>query len=329
MDKNALETVEKAVEVLRRGGLVALPTETVYGLAADAQNPKAIAKVFEAKGRPLHHPLIVHLGSADELGQWAKNIPKTAWKLAEQFWPGPLTLLLQRAPRVLAAVTGGQETVALRVPSHPLALAVLQAFQSGVVAPSANTFGRLSPTLAQHVREDLKEKVDWVVDGGPCHIGIESTIVDLSQEVPSIVRPGGLSPEVLAKVLGFVPQRSTHTPRISGSLPAHYAPKTQLVLAKPEALVHCATALCAEGKRVAVLHPHKTALPENAQWVCIPQELSALAQQLYALLHRLDKEGFDVLLTSLPEADDIGAALRDRLTRAANAHLATVPPNND
>jgi len=318
-EKSFEEVVESAVRVLRQGGLVALPTETVYGLAADAKNPAAVAKVFAAKGRPGNHPLIVHLGSAAELEEWAQNIPEVAWKLAEAFWPGPLTLLLCRKPQVPDAIVGGQPTIALRVPSHPLALAVLQAFQSGLVAPSANTFGRLSPTLAQHVQQDLQNKVDLVVDGGPCSIGIESTIVDLSQNTPGIARPGGLSAEALAKVLGFFPQpcqRATATP---GSLRAHYAPKTQLILEKPEALEACAAQLCAQGKRVAVLHPHKMALPENAQWVCLPKDLSQFAHAFYSTLHAVDKQPFDVLLMSLPEADGLGSALCDRLVRAANA----------
>ncbi|MCL2012406.1 MAG: L-threonylcarbamoyladenylate synthase [Cystobacterineae bacterium] len=322
MDEKALHgAVEKAVEVLKQGGLVALPTETVYGLAADALNSEAVAKVFAAKARPHKHPLIVHLGSMEELSQWAHNIPELAWKLAKQFWPGPLTLLLQRRPEVPEAIVGGQKTIALRIPSHPVALAVLKAFKSGVVAPSANSFGHLSPTLAEHVRQGLKEKVDWVLDGGPCCIGIESTIVDLSRERPSIARPGGLSAEALAQVLGFLPERGINAQPVPGSAHAHYAPQTRLVLAKPEALESCATQLCAEGKRVAVLHPQKMALPENAQWVCIPEDLPQLAHRLYAVLHELDKQRFDVLLTSLPQADGLGSALCDRLVRAANASL--------
>ena len=314
-------TVDKAVEVLRQGGLVALPTETVYGLAADAKNPQAVAKVFAAKGRPSNHPLIIHLGSADALSQWADGIPDVAWQLARRFWPGPLTLLLRRKPEVPDSIVGGHPTVALRVPAHPLALAVLRAFGSGLVAPSANTFGRLSPTLAQHVREDLHNKVDWVVDGGPCTVGIESTILDLSGKRPSIARPGGLTPEALAEVLGFVPQRGLHAPAAPGLLRAHYAPSTQLILEKPEALEAHAAKLCAQGKRVAVLCPKPLALPDNAQWVCVPEDASQLAHELYAALHALDKQHFDVLLATLPKADGLGDALCDRLVRAANAFL--------
>jgi len=312
--------VEKAVRVLREGGLVALPTETVYGLAADAQNPRAVARVFAAKGRPASHPLIVHLGGAGELGQWAEGIPQVAWKLAETFWPGPLTLLLRRKPEVPAAIVGGHATIALRVPSHPLTLAVLQAFNGGLVAPSANSFGRLSPTRAEHVRQDLKEKVDFILDGGPCSVGIESTILDLSATPPAIARPGGLPAQTLAKVLGFLPQKSLHPPPSPGSLPAHYAPRTPLLLAKPGELEARAAALCAQGKTIAVLHPHKPALPKNAQWVRLPEDLPELAQALYALLHELDKQHFDVLLISLPGDDGLGGALRDRLLRAAHAH---------
>jgi len=320
VDKAVEEAVEKAAEVLRQGGLVALPTETVYGLAADALNPEAVAKVFAVKGRPGNHPLIVHIGSAQEVGLWAQDIPEVAWKLAEAFWPGPLTLLLRRKPEVPAAIAGGHETLALRVPSHPLALAVLKAFNGGLVAPSANTFGRLSPTLAEHVRQDLQEKVDFILDDGPCRIGIESTIVDCTGPSPSIARPGGLPAEALAQVLGFLPPRSLQV-AAPGCLHAHYAPRTPLLLEKPEALEACAKALCAQGKRVAVLHPHSMALPENAQWVCLPEALPQFAHTLYALLHALDKQPFDVLLMSLPEAEGLGSALQDRLVRAANAHF--------
>jgi len=324
VEKLFQEAVDKAVGILKQGGLVALPTETVYGLAADAKNPEAVAKVFAVKGRPSNHPLIVHMGSKEELNEWATDIPEVAWKLAETFWPGPLTLLLRRKPEVPASIVGGHETIALRVPSHPLTLAVLQAFKGGLVAPSANTFGRLSPTRAEHVEQDLQDKVDWVLDGGPCDIGIESTILDLSCTPPAIVRPGGLSAKALAEVLGFLPQESLNAPAAPGSLPAHYAPRTPLLLAEPEELEARAAKLCAQGKKVAVVHTQKITLPENAQWVCLPEDLSQCAHELYALLHELDKQQLDVVLASLPPADGLGSALRDRLVRAANAHTPQV-----
>jgi L-threonylcarbamoyladenylate synthase len=194
--------IERAVALLRRGELVAFPTETVYGLGADAANPAAVARIFAAKGRPADHPLIVHLPAAEHLARWARDIPAEAEKLAAAFWPGPLTLILKRQPQVPNAVTGGQDTVGLRVPSHPLALELLRAFEGGIAAPSANRFGRISPTTAAHVREELGERVPLVLDGGACPVGIESTILDLSRGVPVLLRPGAIGPADIARVLG-------------------------------------------------------------------------------------------------------------------------------
>ncbi|HEV7536585.1 MAG TPA: L-threonylcarbamoyladenylate synthase, partial [Acidimicrobiia bacterium] len=192
--------VAEAVAVLRRGGLVAFPTETVYGLGADANNPAAVERLFAVKGRPRSHPVIVHLGDPMALKEWASEVPAEAWALAEAFWPGPLTLILPRADRVPDAVTGGAATVGLRVPAQPLALELLEAFGDGVAAPSANRFGRVSPTTAAHVRADLGSDVDLVLDGGMCRVGVESTIVDLSSAVPAVLRLGGTSTEALAEV---------------------------------------------------------------------------------------------------------------------------------
>ncbi|ENO86872.1 L-threonylcarbamoyladenylate synthase, partial [Thauera linaloolentis] len=201
-----LVAIREAAALLRAGDIVGMPTETVYGLAADALNPAAVNKIFAAKGRPADHPLIVHLPSADHLPRWAAAIPKDALALARAFWPGPLTLILKRAPEVPDEVTGGQDTVGLRVPSHSIALAMLLVFGSGIAAPSANRFGRISPTTAAHVREELGERVAMVVDGGPCAVGIESTILDFSRDVPEILRPGAITPEAIARVIGRRPR---------------------------------------------------------------------------------------------------------------------------
>ena len=241
--------IDHAVAVLRAGGLVAFPTETVYGLGADAGNPAAVRKIFEVKGRPSTHPVIVHLADAVQLANWAREVSEVARKLTRQFWPGPLTLVLKRAPGVSDAVTGGQDTVALRVPDHPLALEVLRAFGDGVAAPSANRFGHVSPTTAQHVRDDLGPDVDLVLDGGPCRVGVESTIVDLATDPtrPRILRTGAVLASDVARVLGVpvgvpvglvagVPVDGGDPPpppeemRVPGSHDVHYAPRAGVEL---------------------------------------------------------------------------------------------------
>ena len=198
--------IADAAALLRAGDILGMPTETVYGLAADALNPEAVNKIFAAKGRPADHPLIVHLPSADHLPRWAASIPKDAIALARAFWPGPLTLILKRTPEVPDEVTGGQDTVGVRVPAHPVALALLRAFDGGLAAPSANRFGRISPTTAAHVREELGERVALILDGGACAVGIESTILDFSRDVPEILRPGAIGPEDIARVIGRRPR---------------------------------------------------------------------------------------------------------------------------
>ena len=206
MDERVLSpsprAIARAAEVVRRGGLVAFPTETVYGLGADARDPRAVARIFAVKGRPSDHPLIVHVGSADAMEEWALDVPVLAHTFAARFWPGPLTLVLRRAADVLDEVTGGQHTVGLRVPSHPVALALIRASGCALAAPSANRFGRVSPTTAAHVRDDLGDDVDLILDGGPCEVGVESTIVDLSGREPAILRPGGVPREALEAVAG-------------------------------------------------------------------------------------------------------------------------------
>lgn len=312
------ELLNRAVEILRQGGVVALPTETVYGLAANAEDELAVRRVFAIKGRPATHPLIIHLAGVEALPDWARDIPKEARRLADAFWPGPLTLVLPRTPRATDAVTGGQDTVALRVPSHPVALAVLRALGGGLAAPSANRFGRVSPTTAEHVRQDLGDEVDLILDGGPCTVGVESTIVDLSSGSPAILRPGGLAAEELERVLGYpVPVRTASTVRVSGSLASHYAPRVGVVLVEPSEAVARAESLRIQGLQVGVLGPAGLRLPRDFVRFDIPEDAAGAARLLYLRLREADMAGLDVLVACLPPAQGLGLAVRDRLARAA------------
>ncbi|HYA20252.1 MAG TPA: L-threonylcarbamoyladenylate synthase [Burkholderiales bacterium] len=311
--------IEKAVVILRSGGLVAFPTETVYGLGADALNPEAIKKIFAAKGRPQNHPLIVHLADASHLVLWAREIPVAAERLAERFWPGPLTLILRRAERVPDAITGGQDTVGLRVPSHPVAHALLQAFGSGIAAPSANRYGRLSPTTAEHVRAELGGRVDMILDGGSCDFGIESTIVDLSSSQATLLRPGKISASELEKVLGTpVGRPGPRSPRAPGTIAAHYAPQTPLQVVSGKDLAETVRHFSALGKRAAVLaHRHAQIDRANIIWFAAPSQAAAYARELYAKLRRLDQYQYDVILVEqVPEGEEWDA-VRDRLAKSA------------
>ena len=312
--------IEKAAGVLRAGGLVALPTETVYGLGANAEAPAAVARIFRVKGRPSSHPLIVHLGGAEYLDDWVEDVPATARLLAEHFWPGPLTLVLRRGPRVPLEATGGLETVAVRVPDHPVALALLSAFGGGVTAPSANRFGSVSPTTADHVRAELGEAVDFVLDGGPCEVGVESTIVDVTGDAPSILRPGGVTREDLEAVLGCpleVP--STSRVRVPGQHPSHYAPRARVVLVEPEKVVAEAGLAQELGHRVGVFLPAFLAdAPVKAHAVVtVPSSMAAYARGLYGFLRELDQQGCDLIIASVPVEEGLGLAIANRLRRAA------------
>jgi L-threonylcarbamoyladenylate synthase len=310
--------IAQAVSILRAGGLVAFPTETVYGLGADAANPDAVKRIFEAKGRPATHPLIVHLGSAGEIERWARDIPPAARALAERFWPGPLTLVLKRAAGVLDAVTGGQDTVGLRVPSHPIAQALLQAFSGGIAAPSANRFGRVSATTAQHVLEELGDRVDLILDGGACEVGIESTILDLSTGAAMLLRPGRIGTEELAAVLHApVTRAGAGSPRAPGSLAAHYAPQLPLRLVPRPVLDVSVREEAARGP-VAVLarHPRPTSSPA-AVWMNAPLDALSYAHHLYSALRQLDRSSCLAILVEAPPETAEWAAVRDRLTRAA------------
>ncbi|MFN3920406.1 MAG: L-threonylcarbamoyladenylate synthase [Methylohalobius sp.] len=312
------EALARAVWTLRRGGLVAFPTETVYGLGADASNVEAVARIFAVKGRPADHPLIVHLPGIEGLERFARKVPPLAWRLAERFWPGPLTLILLRAPGVSDWVTGKQDTVGLRVPSHPLALALLEAFGGGVAAPSANRFGRVSPTTAAHVEEELDGAVDCLLDGGPCPLGLESTILDLSGTRPRLLRVGAVSRLELAEVLGELPERATaQAPRVPGSLPSHYAPATPLRLVAQAEFDESLRRWQVEGGKLVVLALRQESNLPGVHWVAMPSEPSAYAQVLYARLREADRMGCRLIVVEAPPAEVAWEAVLDRLQRAA------------
>lgn len=313
------QRINEAVDVLKRGGLVALPTETVYGLGADAENELAVRRIFAVKGRPASHPLIVHVGGASQVRTWARDVPVHFDALARAFWPGPLTVVLWRSERASDAVTGGQETVALRVPDHPLTLAVLEAFGGGIAAPSANRFGKLSPTTADHVRAELGDEADLVLDGGPCAVGVESTIVDLTAAEPRILRPGGVSREDLVRVLGR-PVRlggDGDDVRAPGMLVSHYAPRAGLLVVDPQRLYAEAERRQSEGQRVAALAPPSIAVPAAVHRAEMPEDAEGFARELYGALRKLDAEGFDLVVAALPDERGLGLALKDRLLKAA------------
>ena len=317
--------VEKAAEVLRGGGLVAVPTETVYGLGANAEDPAALARVFQAKGRPPSHPLIVHLGSAEQLGDWVQGVPAVARALAERFWPGPLTLVLRRSARVPLEATGGLETVAVRVPAHPVALALLAQFGGAIAAPSANRFGSVSPTTAEHVRAELGDAVDFVLDGGACQVGLESTIVDVTGQAPSVLRPGGVTREQLEAVLGQpLAEDASGRVRVPGQHPSHYAPRARVVLVEPGRLLQEARLAQEQGRKVGVLLPqaHRdTPITAHAA-VLLPASQADYARGLYRFLRELDQAGCDLIIASLPEPVGLGAAIANRLRRAAGPRAA-------
>lgn len=311
------EEIEKAALILRQGGLVAFPTETVYGLGADASNPAALKKIFAAKGRPADHPLIVHIADTSDLKKWAAEVPRAAWLLAEKFWPGPLTMVLKRAPQVSDLISGGQDSIGLRVPAHPVARRLLKAFGSGIAAPSANKFGRLSPTSAEHVRQELGSAVDLVLDGGDCEIGIESTIVDLTREAPAILRPGRISAQQIGDaLLAQLGENGIDRPRVSGSLASHYAPRLPLKLVHPDQTESYVRQQA--GTAVAVLarrgRPKET---KAALWQVAPELPEDYAHHLYAALRRLDDSGCRMIVVEEPPPLPEWVAVRDRLARAA------------
>ena len=343
------DAIAQAARLLEEGKLVAIPTETVYGLAADADNPAAVAAIFSAKGRPSNHPLIVHVARDADLSHWAIDIPPVAQQLIAAFWPGPLTLILKRAPGVDDVITGGQDSIGVRCPSHPVAQALLKLFrggQGGIAAPSANRFGRVSPTTVQHVIDELGEPgvgpVSAVLDGGPCEVGIESTIIDLTRldtQGPVLLRPGQISVHQLEKVLGRPLATTDHAaPRVSGSLDAHYAPRTPLALIEREALAETMAALRAKQRQVVSLAIDKEVVQTTALQAEIlqteglqsesldrareftkhmPSDPQAYAQALYAQLRTLDQVDADLILVEQPPKTTAWQGINDRLQRAA------------
>ncbi len=337
--------INEAVQTLRDGGLVAFPTETVYGLGADAKNPEAIKKIFTAKGRPSNHPLIVHLAAPDKFDQtqvdwvallapWVRDLSEEALKLINAFWPGPLTLVFKKDKGVLNELTGGQDTVAIRAPSHPIAQELLRKFKSGVVAPSANRFGKVSPTSAADVRNEFEGMLDlMVLDGGDCEVGIESTIIDLSSgDKAVLLRPGAITPsEIFAKtgVKVYQPGQlkdndaTGDLPRVSGSLKAHYAPTTPLRLYAPGRVLDALTEYPDIKSRVAVaVWDSESSLSEDGhpsahfEEVEVPSDSGAFASRLYRSLRDLDQQGWDLILFPEPPAGEEWDGVRDRLQRA-------------
>lgn len=314
----------RAVELLRAGELVAFPTETVYGLGADATNPAAVARIFAAKGRPADHPLIVHLAGHDAVDRWAEEVPAVAWELMEAFWPGPLTLILKKQAWVPSTVTGGQDTVGLRVPGHPVALELLRRFAAdgepgGIAAPSANRFGHISPTTAAHVGEELGDRVALILDGGPCTVGIESTIVDCSRGAPVILRPGHISAAHVEVVSGVQPRLvAGGAPRVSGALEAHYAPQTPLRMVAGERLIDFLGAQRKQGARCGVIghsQPPQAGVPHL--WRLLSADPVAYAHDLYAALRDMDHADVALIVVEAPPDRPEWAAVTDRLRRAA------------
>jgi len=312
-----------AAEALRRGGLVAFPTETVYGLGADAFNADAVRQIFVAKGRPLDNPIIVHIASVADLKALASNVPEVAGKLIERFWPGPLTLILKKAPGVPDDVTGGLDTVAVRMPQNKIALALIKALGHPIAAPSANLSGRPSGTTARHVLQDFAGKIDMILDGGPVAVGVESTVLDLSRKPPAILRPGAITQEDLEPLVGRVVmgRGAEGKKRSPGTRYRHYSPRARVTLVEPgdeKAIAELAKQYAAAGKKVAVVARHFTSSGRERPIVRImPQELEEYARQIFAVLRELDELAVDEIIVEKTEEKGIGVAIMDRLKRAA------------
>jgi len=308
--------MQKAAQTLLEGNLVAFPTETVYGLGADALNKQAVARVYQVKGRPADHPLIVHIHSMQVMGQWVDDVPEYAIALARDFWPGPMTLIFKRSSLAQDFITGGQDTVGIRVPNHTVALALLEAFHNlggrGVAAPSANRFGHVSPTTARAVSDELTQYLqteDQIMDGGPCSVGVESTIIDCTGELPRILRPGAITEEMIKASTGLTelaPTTSTdETPRVSGSLEKHYAPAAKVLLDQTPV---AGQGFIASSRRVTPTGVTRLAAPKNAD---------EFARDLYTALRKADELGLQEVVVEQPQGDGIAVAIRDRLYRAA------------
>jgi L-threonylcarbamoyladenylate synthase len=304
--------IDDAALALQRGQLVAFPTETVYGLGADAANPTAVARIYEAKQRPTNHPLIIHVSSVDQMDYWAIDIPEYARLLAKAFWPGPMTLILQRSDAAKDFVTGGQPSVGLRVPNHPVALELLRKFESlggkGVAAPSANLFGRVSPTTADAVSAELSSRLsdkDMVLEGGSSAVGIESTIIDCTKAAPSILRPGAITEEMISDVTNISLIQRDSDIRVSGALDSHYAPRAKVFLNVEPKPGQGLIALASEPTPVGVFR------------LCSPEDVNEYAQQLYSALRLADEKEISEVVAITPSGDGIAIAIRDRLSKAS------------
>lgn len=321
------QQIAAAVIQLQAGGTVAFPTETVYGLGADIAIPSAIRQIYEIKGRPANHPLIVHFAHIAQLQHWAIAVPESAWKLATHFWPGPLTLILKRSQHVPPYVTGGQNTVGLRIPDHPVALALLNALgaETALAAPSANRFGRISPTTAAHVREELGHNVNMVLDGGACQVGLESTIVSFDDETATVLRPGGIPVSALETVLNdklTLNNNRKTTIRAPGTLASHYAPATPLEICPTQTLWQRTHELEAQNLCAAVItwsvSKSHSMTNKNIVQFAMPQEPIAYGMKLYATLRQFDQKGFDRLLVEAPPDNPAWLAITDRFQRASH-----------
>ncbi len=313
------ENIERATKCLKNGKLVAFPTETVYGLGADANNCEAVKRIFTAKNRPENHPLIVHLACFEQFNLWAQDIPEAAFKLAQHFFPAPLALILKKRPEVHDIVTGGQNTIALRVPNHPVALDLLRSFGGGIAAPSANRFCRISPTQAQHVADELGESVDMILDGGACQIGVESTILDLSGDKPTLLRFGQITRSELENVLQttvFIPDSlSETTVKTAGMMAIHYAPQTSAIRCSHDVLP--VFLLAWKDKKIGVLTCGSN-IPstENRAVISLPSNSVNYAALLYAKLRELDALKLDLILVEQPPISEAWQAVNDRLSKA-------------
>ncbi len=307
-------TIADACVRLRAGQLVAFPTETVYGLGADASQPRAVEQIYALKGRPSNHPVIVHLAEAAQIQQWARDIPAAAWALADHFWPGPLTLILPRASHVSLAVTGGQDSIGVRVPSHPVAQALLKAFGGGIAAPSANRYGRISPTRAEHVRDEFGEESPLVLEGGGCDVGLESTIISLLG-APTLLRPGGITRAQIEAVIGALSEPGDgNVPRAPGTTASHYAPKTRLRWLNSTDHSAGIDPLAA----VLALSPEP---PEHrGPWLRLARDPVLYGRDLYAALRTLDQTDSPIILVEPPPFEPDWEAIRDRLRRSAAAY---------
>jgi len=311
--------LEAAVDALRDGELVAFPTETVYGLGANASNPAAVRKVFELKGRPTSHPVIVHIDQQKYLKRWVREVTPVAEKLAEAFWPGPLTMVLPRAEGVHDLITGGQDSIAIRIPAHPMARQLLDAFGGGIAAPSANRYGRLTATRAEHVQDEFGDAVKIILDGGECQLGLESTIVSCLDDQVRLLRPGAITLSQLRAIAGTVAIGADEdSPRVPGSTAAHYAPGTPLVIVPGGELDALAATLSDGGQRIAVLAqrpPLKTY--ETVTWINAGKRAEGFGHDLYANLRALDKAGCTRILVQEVPGDERWDAVRDRIARGA------------